>query len=1505
MANTEGMNDEDLSHLLSLRPTTVATNPLASLAVRPDTSLSKKLTEHDEVMKIRRSLKQSKLLQQDVDETADGGVVPRDTTRIPQGLMERKLLMNDFQRGGRGDSRPSARVIRSSRNSCPVIKRSKEQNLKENGDSSCGVDFQNNVLDQLLPMNATTSAEATPSNLKSSHPVLLADSIIERQLLVSNGKFADCRNKNIETKKRKSRFKIKSSEAFDSRDMIREKSSIEEGMPSFDIPIGTLTRKGRENQMNCNKSKHKSMATPSSKETPKKNTSFLIKKQTYSGAEAESILVNMSRSEIREGLVEIENSLSAETVTFLRNRRRRYQETDLVKKQPAHVIVDDIKETRSELKASEIIASIRTEDELEEVFSEMMGIQYPRHVEMEQAVTHRTDLESSSILLRSTAVQQRNFGAKRTYEILEERLKLLVSKEGAEYRREDVKFCPPLLPVALRCLLDLPSPHKHRLLHTYILRAIHALVLLFCHPDHRVCLQPLSRGDFVDPISIFQLNFLHDAIPVPPVDDCYSSTTQKQSLNEEGCYSTDSSAQSALIDSKAFYADPMWTLLSRMKFLPCICDILLSAHKLKEKSNERRGGLSPECITAICGILAILSLRSQGAACAISQHKHILPCLISFSLDDADLNGNIKLDCIVGGKRDESKKDEGIQGFFVNTKFALPVVILLCTLCRQSRCAACTKGVISAIQYLKFILAISAESDEEWILQRWCIVLWRTLLRYGIAISELTTLLPLSVAHLTTQQVTKYSLTAEYLSSYSLLCDCAKIQTQIGSQASDDQVTQYDKEKETLSMAGIWLSSHSKKAADFLIQMKKFRGIEIDVAEIKIASARLRMLSSYVSATNASFFSKNNPKLVPVIGILTCLNVVETLVHNGVVYQALQLTLKYAYASDCEVGNPMLPNCSSYIMEGTACGFVDAFFSMMDKLLGDNKEGMDADYETKIASVSKHIFALIINILHKSSYLSRSQTSHRTIRKCSSARIGWLNRAHLSVCKYLTLIASLLVETDPIHSYLPSIQSFAFYLIGRLKRGDEAMLAILLSQDILFINIQDGVISHSLTVVPGMMMRELCRTQHSQAQLDHSIKLLRGYGITTPDKGLFTIESLRSDGDYIEQPHSSDSDVVYAPLLPLNSFWLWHALSSTVQYVYHLVKEDVIQDSTIVVVATLRLLLTLEESNAVYVRNVSPGTKMYFLMNACLYPEEIISNNEFGTLFNDLYQVYYNSIEENRSKASQSFLQACSEHSACKKNHDNDFGRDEKLSDDLLIGNPTEGEYELKSKELRIVYDFIGDLCAAFTDHGAQYDHFIHCIRFFFRPEFPISIRMDVMKKLDDSYFRLLTTQTELDDMSSPLFLRSLKDSLSGGLPGVDGSKRDAGEFLDIVSSIIKRRNFTERNHPGVTFGGFFYLFAVGHIARNLASISHKCISEIEAMRLRMKGMKANVLYDIVFCASLLVQRQNCTAHDLSIVLLDGCVKRTSLSCPIDDWEELVNDEVAFRQKLSSMQLFH
>jgi len=436
----------------------------------------------------------SKLLSIDQDATNRG---------MPRGLRERERMMDEFDM--EGEFQPSAKVIRSSKR--PVIKSSKKVN-KVGRKSAAPSDIA--PLDDLgksqgvrqpgKERNVGSMPSIAEKKIQTQTPVL-AESVMERS--VAPPREPEAKPKRV------SKFKMRQQQ---------KDAATEGGFPSFNIPVGTFTRKGKvEKKMSQAASQSSSIGSSSQP------------------SDTDKLLANMSKTEINESVAEIESMLSAETIQFLRNRRKKTDYGAKIKNatsevsEEASMMKSNVNNTKMKNKVishqmsieekertSKILSTIRTEEELDEAFAEAMGGISTTDQEPDG---NDSELEAASRLLRSTAMRQRILGAKNVCELLEARLDRLSGARDYSFD-ESASDYPELLPVALRCILDSSSPQKHTQLLSYALRAISSMVILFAHPDHRTNLSISTTHRTAN--DIFQQDFMHDAVPTTMASASYN-----------------------------------------------------------------------------------------------------------------------------------------------------------------------------------------------------------------------------------------------------------------------------------------------------------------------------------------------------------------------------------------------------------------------------------------------------------------------------------------------------------------------------------------------------------------------------------------------------------------------------------------------------------------------------------------------------------------------------------------------------------------------------------------------------------------------------------------------------------------------------------------------------------------------------------------------------------------------------------------------------------------------
>jgi len=1352
---------------------------------------------------------------------------------MPRGLRERQRMMDDFDT--EGEFQPSAKVIRSSKR--PVIKSSKKSSKV--GGKAVTFTSDNAPVDSLgKSQGIGETGSSLPSIQEKNVPMhnpILAESIMERSVVPPKEPQAE--------PKKVSKFKMRQQQ---------KNNATKGGFPSFDIPVGTFTRKGQTEK--------KPFQSSFQKLSNVGNGDNISESQP---SDADNLLVNMSKAEISESVAEIESILSAETIQFLRNRHQNKSHIDASNKSTtndgapeASAVLDKADKIKiknegvsrpmsleEKEQTAKLLANIQTEEELDVAFAAAMGgIIIDR-----ENIENESELEAASKLLRSTAMRQRMLGAKNVCELLEVRLDSLLDESNSSWNENMSDDFPELLPVALRCILDSPSPQKHTQLLSYALRAISSLVIMFAHPNHRKDLKLSSLHRHVD--DIFQENFMHDTVPTTVASASYNkglnSPMEKSALGE-GCYSTDASADSAKSDAKAFYSDPAWTLLSRMRLIPCLANILTS-HLRMRQANADNPVFSAEFVRAACTILSVLSVRSPGAAVAIAQHKDLIPSLISLTLEPSNC---------------------GEHGFVVNTSVAFPTIYLSCVISRQSRSAA--KSLEAVLETIVYITATDATNKDEYRLQQWCLILWRTMLRYGLGLRLLSSLLPLSIPRLASNSTCDSSLAAEYLSAYCVICECAKITIVHGGfQSAAKKNILSDSDRETLAMSGMRLASLAQNCANACIKDISSESCQT----MKVMSAKLRFLASYFDASSPSDMmggapASDNIAFVPVISLEKIVAALDSLLDKN-----LSDVLQIVVSTDA---------CSqsgfSLEYEAAACGFVETFYSILriiaekTKILNSREEGkVSSSSDLEIDLLVVKVFSFTINILKKDAAPATD---------LPMSRLRWINRAHASLGKFLSFAfpSYLASTTDSIEATLPVLQSFVFTVIGGLQRGDEAVAAQIFSQDILFTKIE-GQNSNNALFLQDIMMREICTNPKAQAQLNHSFKLNGGPGLTANGIGYFGLESLRSETDFRLAPSkASDSniqDTSDSLILPLGEDWLWKLLSSTIDEAS--AGSDAKTTAAEIVNASLQFLLYVENIGMSFARRVHPGSKMYYLLNTCFYPESTIRNEIFESLFLQAFSSYQNQALQRGIPSAKSFIAACYQHSDHFKKFKADGADYDKVMELFFNEEASHpNSMGLSTKDLKAVDDFVDDLCVAFTDFGAQYECFVHAIRFLLTPIMPVRVRSRVLDRIRD-LLHLLTTQEEIDDQSGGKIAESLVSFYLGGISFVDESQRDSSSFLDILASTLMKSACSQRRE------GFFYYYAVGCLARSLASSCIRCECGVKAMRRRLKDMKEEIWMDISSTAICCMKRRCKNAEELSIAVIEVC-KNGSIAEEVSDF---------------------
>ena len=1015
---------------------------------------------------------------------------------------------------------------------------------------------------------------------------------------------------------------------------------------------------------------------------------------TSENSSADAILSQMSPHEIEGSIQEIQEALSPELLQFLKTRGQKKASaasaklrptlplttvaTTCARSQSSQHTVPSVDESKEKERLSNILSSIRTYHDLDEAYEREVGL--PER----EGLEGKSEWDQACTLLRSTSPRQTLWAARVVCRDLEQDI-----EQGKSFRIGS-NFTwpyPTLLPVSLRCLLDANVTHTNGLaLHSFALRSMYAMLRLRAPVEHVVDVSGTQMSAHV----VYQTVFMDDAVPTSPFGSLYPSiATTPMVSNKDGetvAYATSSSSTSAQQDGDAFSRDPMWTLLSKMRIVPLIAKLLNSHYDLPE-----------EGLVAISGILAMLSIRSPGAASAISQHPSLFKSLL---------------------KQTIMPPTDGTESHFLNATVMLPVMILLNTMARQSRVVA------SAIPYMDILpplLAIQADDLIE--VQRWALILWRKLLRYGIGISGISSLVALSIKPLSSSG----DLTPEYCSTFAASLDCARVFA--GKSNETLTATLNPSDTDILASAVSWLTPSARQCASRVCVF----GLGTDEPTfLTLQASMLRLLSSFAAA----WAHEGEDKSTQLAHMFENSN----LIQNLIVFLASDAITKIVLAV------PMLSSSKNVSIEAAASCFLSELVTFVSTL---------ESLEYGIADPT---------FLHASSSLRNLIKSK--LAECRSAGLGsavdvthgWIKQCHFVVAKFL------LSENEISDGDRALLRLFVINLIGRLDLGDEAKAAILLSNGSLF----DDDEGTSSAPISALFMRELCGSESARKQLDHSYKLHRGFGITVEGLGPFAMESLLSDADR--------GPVSDCGLLPIGKMWAWQLLSGSLGV--ETTAGDVDEEVISIVKCFLSFLLHLdgdyERVGSCY-DSVPAGAKLYFLLNTFLYPESILSNQDLRTKANALLDKI---LPQLAPGFALELMSACFDHSRLKRAFIDDptDAKDDKLLA-VLSGAP-----DASSKALRALQELSLDLCNAYVEHGAQYEEFTKGIRLLLRPQFPSKIRCEVLQRLRE-VSHLLTLETESTDNAT--LCNTVEEFVLEGTPPV--GERDSAELLDVLTDVLRR----------------------------------------------------------------------------------------------------------------------
>jgi hypothetical protein len=1262
----------------------------------------------------------------------------------------------------------------------------------------------------------------------------------------------------------------------------------ENGFPSLDVPLGTFVKTGNNSGTST-----KRRLTPSSDVIPNisemmgsKQPSTMTRSNDLSvndlseisKKDAQAMLESLSLDEIKQYQEEVTSALSPGLLSFLKSRgknaaRAMPSNGSLRAEQSSSLIRQETETTKSldslgpqveterihngkngEATASEVerrdkeriaklVASVKSHEDLDAAFHAEMQQLHPLELlkdEKEKLNNNRRSNEEFQVacdLLRSTSPRQALWAARIVCLKLEEMARERVQSKSLPSKVTSKPNLPVVLSVSLRCLLDKPLTTTC-LLHTYALQSLHFLTIIFAHSDHVISVIPTINMT-VD-ACIFQETFLEDAVPTPPLKEAYPPMAVKPlSVQETGnevrvvtdgsetdvpvAYSASSSTTSAVSDGQAFESDPMWTLLSQMRILPRLSFLLLNVD-----------AIPVEASVAVCGLLTMIGQRSPGAATAIVKHETLLLKVVSGAHQHA---------------QEARMFDSDSQERVTHDIVTFATMRLLCILARQSRVAA--QG-LSLEDILPPLLVTEASSDVEFRSQQLALILWRTVLRYGIGLEALASMITISARHLVLPHTNQYSLSVEFLSSFNQVLECV----QVGRSKTPEDITSLkgtDETKTIKPQTVIILSTSTKYMASTIRPILPASLVTPSVLEdenwilkFRWNAARLQYLSTWCQLLDQSIVLADTPNPED----LSSDNIDQILLALGTMVE-VDADVDKAWRLISLINQSEFNGNVNLELEAAACAFLLGFMSIALAIGRSNAPAINVDLKSK---VMKETTDRILGGFQAACSTAVDEAIH--LHSNSMARAGWIIQSNFAVAKFLFYFLSKNGTVSSID--LALIRGLVFSLVGTLRMGDESIAAVLFSSDFLFQAsgdpVQEDTQHMGSSPLSTMFLGELCGSERARNQLDHSFKLRHGRGLTAAGFGPFTLDTLLSEADFPAKAGSTADD---EEILPVGRLWLWKSLSGSIK-----VSEKVVAtgmgEATEVVAAILSLILEQDLAEEVmgiagYSRSVALGSKLYYLVNVCLQPESVFSDERILESAESLLDRYLNLFGESERHILD-FCHECSQHSGSDQGHrkrsDNDVDaleeNEQKLFDHFVNKNEMSGSHdEIPLQQVRALENLLEDLTNAYRDYGAQYDFFTKCIRVFLLPIFPASIRCRALKELD-GMFHLLTLSKESGDKAG--LTKILEKTLPGGLPGIDGSKREGPDILDAVSRILEYEAESSRS-----VGSYMQTFCTALLVRNLAaSMSER---GLRTTKRRLEGLRQDVVTAICEAAATCIVR--------------------------------------------------
>ena len=725
-------------------------------------------------------------------------------------------------------------------------------------------------------------------------------------------------------------------------------------------------------------------------------------------------------------------------------------------------------------------------------------------------------------------------------------------------------------------------------------------------------------------------------------------------------------------------------------------------------------------------------------------------------------------------------------------------------LARQSRTAA------SGLEVPPWGMLLGTKQTCVWgrALPRWTLVLWRTFLRYGLQLQELEAMLTIATPHLAILR-SDSGLTIDYLSCFTLV---VKTHHDRVAKTVDREISR--NEMRQLAQVRAWLSSCYRQALVYLEEVEFTSDLDGSDDALNLSAACLAFIRRYMESGESLALDLSGEYKTEVCTVeddRACRNVLQRLVSNGTFCFVLDLVTGLVFQNEIK---------SSAQNEAVAVHFLSEFSATVSMFLKwGNDALMDAVIRHDIEETMMCISEKVLNIL-----VEQSARKPRQLTVPSLVSLGWRNRGRFVVLELVRLTCQK--ERIP-----PAIRiAMGVSAVAWMQVGDEALLDRILRLDLIDLPLD----------LRSMVMTQLHSNSQKEGQLEHSKTLNHEYLLDLDVTS--ELQTLRSETDN-QQSLSTEND---ASILPMGEYWLWKVLAGSSS------SETPMAQIVQVLISTLAVLHKLEvaetEGYCGFSRALSDGSKMYFLLNVCLHSEMVLDEESICSLCSLLQQKLIENVD---SEFVRSFADSCLEHSSTQflENSSDDATEEEKkLAEALLEEKQNPSTDVLSSKQLRIVMDFINDLCTAFCDYGAQYPVFGCFFRVFLYPAFPPKIRCEVLRRLQGLLHLVFLPEEEKEDQNAARLLSKFL-----AFPHLDG---------DTLDTLAKCFSKSSPNRPF----GLVWEYAIAALAMALHCDARK--GKLQSQRHRLEGLHTAALARVAHLAHRCISEKPGTPDVSDFVLL-------------------------------------